>query len=285
MKQRVVSVLRLQIIAAFGLIVLGCTPKEATPVSVADASNRVVDGLKVRKPEGKGPFPTVVYFHSASNKSWYPAQETILDGFVNQGYATVFVDMYHGRGVGGQAVRSGSLLPRATAGDAFVAVDWVREQSWADQNKIGLFGISFGAATIMDTLVLSAPGKMPTSIQEKPAKGLSGVQGAALLSPWCAKDVMGFNLIKAVHEDFATQVPIIAIIPQADTVSDEDLCLDILNRNKTKGASIEAVLVEGAGHTFAQEKDDYGNRFPDYNLKKSKEAWGAIYSFFKKRLG
>ena len=278
-------VLRFQLIAFLGVIVLGCTPKEAIPVSVVDASTRVVDGLKVRKPEGPGPFPTVIYFHGASNTSWYPAQETILAGFVKQGFAAVFVDMYHGRGVGGEAVRSGSLLPRATAGDAFVAIDWVRNQPWAAPKKIGLFGVSFGAATIMHTLVLDAPGKLPTSIQEKPAKGLSGVQGAALLSPWCAEDVMGFNLIKAVHEDFATQVPMIAILPQADTVSDGALCLKILNRNKAKGASIEAILVDGAGHTFAQDKDDYGNAFADYDPKKATKSWNSIYAFFRKRFG
>ena len=270
-------------LAAVGLIALGCAPMETVPVSITDASNRVVGGLKVRKPEGAGPFPTVLYFHGAGDISWYPAQELILGGFVEQGFAAVFVDMYHGRGASGQTVRAGALLPRATAGDAFVAIDWVRGQAWADSNKIGLFGISFGAATIMDALVLDAPGKMPTSIMEKPAKGLSGVQGAALLSPWCSKDVMGFNLIKAVHEDFATQVPMIAFIPQLDTESEQDLCLEILNRNKAKGASIEAVIVEGAGHTFAQAKDDYGNAFADYDPEKAKEAWDSIYAFFQER--
>ena len=277
------SIMRLPLLAAVGLMALGCMPREAIPVSVVDASNRVVGGLKVRKPEGRGPFPTVLYFHGAGDTSWHPGQETILDGFVEQGFASVFVDMYHGRGVDGPAVRAGALLPRATAGDAFVAIDWVRGQAWADSNKIGLFGISFGAATIMDTLVLDAPGKMPTSIMEKPAKGLSGVQGAALMSPWCSKDVMGFNLIKAVHEDFATQVPMIAFIPQLDTESEQDLCLEILNRNKAKGASIEAVIVEGAGHTFAQAKDDYGNAFADYDPEKAKEAWDSTYAFFEER--
>ena len=56
-----------------------------------------------------------------------------------------------------------------------------------------------------------------------------------------------------------------------------------MNRNKAKGGSIEAVIVEGAGHTFAQEEDDYGNPFPDYNPKKAKDAYNSIYAFFQKR--
>ncbi len=266
-------------------ILAGCAPREAIPASFATAKSRVEGGLKVRKPNGSGPFPTILYFHGASDTSWHPQQERYLDGFVAQGFAAVFVDMYHGRGVGGSAARSGALLPRATAGDVMVALDWVSRQSWAAPGKVGLFGISFGAATIMDALVLDAPGKMPTSLLEKPAGGLKGVKGAAMLSPWCSGDVMGFNLIKAVHEDFARRVPILAVLPEADTVSDQTLCRSILERHKAKGQSIEMIPVVGAGHTFAQEMDDYGNIFDDYDQAKAKDAWRRIHAFFKQRLG
>ena len=268
-----------------GWFVSGCTPREAIPTNLADAQSRVEGGLHVKTPEGSGPFPTVLYFHGASDSSWHPQQERILDGFVAEGFAVIFVDMYHGRGVTGQAVRSGALLPRATAGDVIVAVDWASRQSWVAPGKLGLFGISFGAATIMDALVLDAPGRLSTSLTEKPDDGLKVVKGAALLSPWCASDVMGFNLIKSVHEDFARQVPMLAILPQADTDSDPALCKAILERNKAKNALIEVIPVAGAGHTFAQEKDDYENMFADYDAGKAKDAWRRIYAFFKKRLG
>ena len=137
----------------------------------------------------------------------------------------------------------------------------------------------------MDALVLDAPGRLSTSLTEKPDDGLKVVKGAALLSPWCASDVMGFNLIKSVHEDFARQVPMLAILPQADTDSDPALCKAILERNKAKNALIEVIPVAGAGHTFAQEKDDYENMLADYDAGKAKDAWRRIYAFFKKRLG
>jgi dienelactone hydrolase len=166
-----------------------------------------------------------------------------------------------------------------------IAVDWVSRQSWVAPGKAGLFGISFGAATIMDAFVLDAPGKMPTSLSQKPPGGLKTVKGAAMLSPWCASDVMGFNLIKAVHEDFSRKVPILAILPGSDSVSDQALCQSILGRHKAKGQDITIVPVSGAGHTFAQENDDYGDQFEDYDAAEAKKAWGRIYAFFKKRLG
>jgi len=272
-------------IAVGTLLAAACTPEEAKPTSLADARARVEGGLRVAKPAGDGPFPTILYFHGASDQSWYPAQQDILDRFVADGYAAVFVDMYHGRGITGQSVRSGGLVPRATAGDAMIAVDWAGRQPWAAPGKLGVFGISFGAATIMDALVLDAPGRLPTSLLEKPAAGMAPVKAAAMLSPWCAADVMGFNLIKAVHEDFSRQVPTLMVLPDSDTVSDTAICKDIARRNRVLGGAIEVVDVAGAGHTFAQPVDDYGNAFPDYDADKAKDAWAEIMAFFKTKLG
>ena len=136
----------------------------------------------------------------------------------------------------------------------------------------------------MDALVLDAPGKMPTSLNEKPKQGLKAVKAVSMLSPWCKGDVMGFNIIKAVHEDFAKQVPILAVIPTRDQESNITLCKEILERNKNNGVIVEIYLIEGAGHTFAQPMDDYGNPFPDYNPKLAKKAFDRIYNFFNKYL-
>ena len=269
---------------AVALLFGACTPRESVPTSLADARARLEAGFQVMEPEGAGPHPTVLFFHGASDMSWQPAYEDMMKGFVGQGFAVVFVDMYDGRGVSGHTVRQGDLLPRATAGDLMVAVDWVRRQPWAARDAIGLFGISFGAATIMDALVLAGPDGMPTSLLEKPAAGLAGVKAAALLSPWCSADIMGFNLIRAVHEDFAHHVPMLAILPQADSAADPALCLEILERNAARGMEIEMVRVAAAGHTFAQPVDDYGNAFPDYDAELAADAWGRIYAFLKGRL-
>lgn len=275
----------------FGLFVLctvflftGCTPEESKPTSLSAAQIRIESGLEIRIPQGLGPFPTILYFHGASDKAWYDAQNDILNQFVQNGFAAVFVNMYKGRNATSQTVRSGALLPRATAGDVMVALDWAEKQNWVAKDKIGLFGVSFGAATIMDSLVLDALDKMPTSLLEKPSQGLSGAKAAAFLSPWCSADVMGFNLIKSVYEDFSRQLPILAVLPQSDSVSDQPLCQSILERNLKKGTPIEIVKVKGAGHAFAQRQDDYGQAFADYNAHEAGLAWQKIIGFFKQKL-
>jgi dienelactone hydrolase len=181
-------------------------------------------------------------------------------------------------------VRGGALLPRAAAGDVLVGLDWLRRQPWAVADRMALFGVSFGAATIMDTLVLAAPDRMPTSLLEKPPAGLDGVRAAALLAPWCAGDVVGFNLIRAVHQDFARPVPVLAVLPDADTVSDVALCRDILERNRGRGVPVEMVRYQGAGHTFALAVDEYGDPFPDYDARLAADAFRRIHAFLEARL-
>ena len=286
MAKTVGKLMRLPLLVLVGILVLAaCTPSEAEPEIIADVRLRLESGFQIKLPAGAGPHPVVLVFHAASDRSWQPAYAKILNGFVKEGFAAVFVDMYRGRGINGADVRRGALLPRAAAGDLLVAVDWVREQPWADPDKVGLFGISFGAATIMDAMVLVAPGKTPTSLISKPANGLAGVQAAALLSPWCAEDVFGFTMLRAVREDFSPRVPVLALLPRADAISDQALCLEILERNKANGASIEVVEYESAGHTFAQPRDDYGNPFPDYDKKLADDAFRRIYAFLTERLG
>lgn len=258
----------------FGAWMLGgCSPRETAPMTLVDATSRVEGGLRVKRPDGQGPFPTVIYFHGASDFAWHDGQQAILDGFATEGFAAVFVDLYHGRGVNGPAVRSGALMPRAAARDVSIALDWAGRQSWAAPGRLGLFGLSFGATTIMDALVLDAPDR-----------SLETARAAALLTPWCAKDIFGFNMIRAVHVDFARHIPMLAILPQADSASNQALCQAILQRNQARGAPIEVVSVAGAGHNFALENDDYGNAFEDYDAAKSKAAWQRIYTFFRTRL-
>ena len=47
---------------------------------------------------------------------------------------------------------------------------------------------------------------------------------------------------------------------------------------------IEMVKYDGAGHTFAQPVDDYGNPFPDYDARLAKDAFDRIYAFLEAKL-
>jgi dienelactone hydrolase len=261
-----------------------CTPAPPTALLPGDVLARLESHYRLFKPTSAPPHKTILFFHSASDVAWYPAQKAYIERIVGRGYAVVFVDMYSGRGLNGRAVRSGALLPTEIAGDVMVSFDWARRQAWVDSERIAAWGISFGATGIMDALTLSAPGSMPTGLKAKPQSDLGGLKAVILLAPWCSDDVMGFNLIASVHADFAVQVPLLAVLPGADKVSDVALCRQILERNIVAGAPVHIQEYPGAGHTFAQPVDDYGNPFGDYDASVAADAEDRIFRFLGGRL-
>ncbi len=250
--------------------------------SAAERLALVEPHFRIFKPTGDPPFPTILYFHGASNTAWHPEQEETIQRIAGEGYAVVYVDAFTGRKIGGERVRSGGLYPFETAGDVMVTVDWANQQSWIDSDRIALWGRSFGAATIMDALTLSAPDRMPLRMSEKPAIGLDTVKAIVLQSPFCMKDVFVVRVMASWKEDFSVKVPIQIILPGADNYA--PVCRKILERNKANGMPVDIITYKGAGHTFTQPTDDYGNGFPDYDKEKAEDAWLQKIAFLR-RLG
>jgi len=109
--------------AAAALLLGACTPPAPTPVAPGDALASLENNYRLFKPAGDGPHRTILFFRSASDLSWYPAQQTYIEKIVAHGYAMVYVDMYSHRGLHGRAVRDGALLPKKIAGDVMVTLD------------------------------------------------------------------------------------------------------------------------------------------------------------------
>lgn len=270
--------------AAAAFVLSACGPPAPTRQAPADALARLESHYRLFKPAGEAPYKTILFFHSGSDLAWYPAQQAYVENIVAHGYAVVFVDMYSGRGLHGKAVRTGALLPPEIAGDVMVTLDWAQQQSWIDGERIAAWGISLGAAGIMDALTLSGPGRMPSGLTTKPPGGASGLKAAILLSPWCSGAVMGVKLTASTGADFTAAVPALALLPGADNNSDGALCQEIFARNKANGAVVEIQNYPGAGHTFAQALDDYGNPFGDYDAGLAADAEARIFDFLAERL-
>lgn len=273
--------IRLILCACLGLAALaGCTPQPPTAIPLSEATPKVIDHLKIFK-TGDAPGPTVLFVHGASDRSWNAEYERWVQRLNREGFHVVFLDLYTGRGSNGQAARSGHLLPKQTAGDLMIALDWTRQQAWADPERLYAMGNSFGGATIMDAMVYDAPDRMPQGLSEPPSNGLTGLSKAVLVTPLCIDDIMGLNIVASVHEDFAASVPTLAILAGSDQTSDTPLCQAIFARNAAAGKPIEVVVVDGAGHTFMQSEDDYGQPFPDYDHEEAEAAWARALSFLR----
>jgi dienelactone hydrolase len=110
----------------------------------------------VFRPEGAGPFPSVVALHGCNgllNSSGRIAGRFVDwgDRLAAAGIAVVFPDSFGSRGLGAQCrirerrVRSA----RERVGDAYAARHWLQAQPWSAKNRVSLMGWSNGGITTL----------------------------------------------------------------------------------------------------------------------------------------
>ncbi|MCW8916604.1 MAG: dienelactone hydrolase family protein [Magnetovibrio sp.] len=272
---------KLFVICAFFLL-QACTPAPPPEVSMDTRMEQLPQHFVIKKPTSAPPYKTVLVFHGArKGDAWDARYKAVTDEIVNNGYAAIFVDMFKSRGQTGHAVFKGKILPKETSGDVMLAIEWAKTQDWIDTKNIYAWGYSFGGATLMDALVYSKPGLKPLGLLDRPTKGAAGLNAIALISPWCKKDVYGFNIIASTHQNFGIKVPTLAVIPLKDTVSDQKLCQTIIARNIKEGFPAEVLKLDGAKHRFMFKTDAQGRSEPEYDAKLAQKMKNKIFSFMK----
>ena len=179
--------------------------------------------LEVLKPAEEGVFPVVVVvpgcLHTVShNSAWHSF-------FVELGYAVVVVDSFAPRGIVGtdamlQRVCSGRKVAGFDrAGDVYAAVEYLRQQPWADSERIILAGWSHGGWAVMDAMAFYSDNAAPYNLAGS-GDGLAGVSGIVLVYPYC-----GFGT--AVRSGFSWEypIPVLQIIAGSDAGVDPKRCV------------------------------------------------------------
>lgn len=145
---------------------------------------------EIMKPEGPGPFATVIQFHGCGGKK--PFQSQWAQTIKKAGYAAIVVDSFAHRGISTleayMTVCLGARLQgKERAGDVFAALAWARAQEWVARDKIILAGWSHGGWTVLDALALQpgAEAEAITGLSALPDEPLAGVAGAYIVYPYC----------------------------------------------------------------------------------------------------
>jgi putative CocE/NonD family hydrolase len=116
------------------------------------------DGTQLRydvvRPDGPGPFPTLINYqgYAAGSDASDNGVSLFTDGILKRGYALIGVSV---RGTG---CSDGVFDPFApTMGtDGYDAVEWIASQSWSN-GKVGMIGVSFGGITQLVTAAQQPP--------------------------------------------------------------------------------------------------------------------------------
>src|SRR5215471_2678053 len=146
-------------IVALTLLVLAMPVKAVSPLSsqqVDIPAGSLTLHAQLFKPDGDGPFPTVIALHSCGGLAGH--SEPVLsryrdwaDELVRDGKAVLLPDSYGSRGLGPQCrVKERRISGRRErVADIVAARKWLAEQSWAMPDRISLMGWASGASALL----------------------------------------------------------------------------------------------------------------------------------------
>jgi dienelactone hydrolase len=190
------------------------------------------------KPEGKGPHPAVVMMHGCGGayaKSGKLNERHLMWGeyLASKGYVALMLDSFTSRGMKEICTikfADRSLKESDRVGDAYAALQFLREQKFIDGKRVAVLGWSHGAGVTLDT------------IRRKPDDA-PGFNAAVSFYPGCTAR-------NKKADQFTPYAPLLILIGEADDWTPAAPCKALAENAKARGAKIEIVTYPETYHDF-----------------------------------
>jgi dienelactone hydrolase len=190
------------------------------------------------KPEGNGPFPTVIALHGCGGLTEHaepvlPRYRDWAERLVKDGNAVLLPDSYGSRGIGPQCrVKERKVRARRErVEDVMAARQWLLQQAWVAPDRISLIGWANGASTLLWAVrpQLLARGTEPD------------FRSAIAFYPDCRISAgLGWS----------ARVPTLLLIGAKDDVSSPPACRQMIDGARGRSALARIVVYPGAYHDF-----------------------------------
>jgi len=233
----------MRVLAAIAGLMLVAAAQAATapappPGQVEIPLGNVTLRAQLFKPEGQGPFPTVIALHGCGGLSTHsdpvlPRYRDWAEQLVKGGSAVLLPDSYASRGLGPQCrVKERRLSARRErVADILAARQWLLQQSWARHDRISLLGWANGASALLwairpQLLARNSDPDFRSAIAFYPDCRLSAGLG------WSAR------------------VPTLILIGAKDDVSSPPACRQMVDGARGRSALTRIVVYPGAYHDF-----------------------------------
>src|SRR5712672_3143639 len=190
------------------------------------------------KPEGDGPFPTVIALHGCGGLGGHsepvlPRYRDWAEQLLKAGHAVLLPDSYGSRELGPQCrVKERHVLARRErVADIMAAKAWLVQQPWAARNRISLIGWAHGASAVLWSV--------------RPQSSARGIEpdfrSAIAFYPDCRiSSGLGWS----------TRVPTLLLIGAQDDVSSPPACRQMVDGARGRSALARIVVYPGAYHDF-----------------------------------
>jgi dienelactone hydrolase len=196
----------------------------------------VLHGL-LYKPDGDGPFATVIALHGCSGLEYggqiQPRYRDWAERLLKAGNAVLFPDSYGSRNVGQQcqSKHRGIFARRERIADIRAAQQWLKHQPWVLHGRIGLLGWDSGASAVL----------WAVRPQLAPAGRHDDFRSAVALSPNCRL---------ASRLGWSARVPTLVLIGADDDLSSPSACRQMVDGARGRSALARIVVYPSARHGF-----------------------------------
>jgi len=187
------------------------------------------------RPDGDGPFPTVVMLHGCGGVRRKDIQWA--EAFRQQGYAALVVDSLSGRGFLTREDRRRiclglDLWGSTRAGDLRASLTYVRGLPFVDAGRIAVVGWSHGAWAALDFLASASP------------EMVLGLRAVIAFYPYCGL------VSRARWRGFAVDVPVLMLLAEADSIVSTGDCVRLAEGQAERGRPVTSKVYREVGHIF-----------------------------------
>ena len=223
------------------LLAAACTAG-AAPLPAPHQVDIPASGLTLHaqlyKPEGDGPFPTVIALHGCGglggqSEPVLPRYRDWAEQLLKTGHAVLLPDSYGSREFGPQCrIKERRVLARRErVADVNASRQWLLQQPWAARDRISLMGWANGASAVLWAV--------------RPQSSARGIEpdfrSAIAFYPDCRiSSGLGWS----------TRVPTLLLIGAQDDVSSPAACRQVVEGARGRSALAQIVVYPGAPHDF-----------------------------------
>jgi dienelactone hydrolase len=230
--------MRLRLTALFVMLVMSAAHAAPAPLAVEIPLASGVLHAQLYKPEGAGPFPTVIALHGCGglgghSDSILPRYRDWAERLLKAGNAVLWPDSYGSRELGPQCrVKEMHVKARRErVADIAASRAWLMQQSWVARDRVSLMGWANGASALLWAV-------RPQSA----ARDLGpDFRAAVAFYPDCRISAgLGWS----------TRVPTLLLIGAQDDVSSPAACRQMVEGARGRSALAQIVVYPGASHDF-----------------------------------
>ena len=193
---------------------------------------------RLYKPDGNGPFPTVIGLHSCgglsgNSEAVLPRYRDWAEQLVKAGYAVLLPDSFGSRDVGPQcrAKERKVLARRERVADIAAARQWLLQQGWVARERISLIGWAHGASAVL----------WAVRPQQATRAAEPDYRSAIAFYPECRI---------SSRTGWSARVPTLLMIGARDDISSPPSCKQMVDNARGRSALARIVVYPTAQHDF-----------------------------------